>query len=400
MSGLDIPKVSKPSTCPDGHIRRNEMSETYATEAPPKFTVAELRAGNNMVPAKAGFDLDYFHAMEERDNALIADEVLSGSLSSTFVYNFPGSDGKPLVGISVVGARHLAHKYGKIKHRILGSILKKGSMFIFTNYPHDGTPFNITVSSLPEMREEMDFYKVLIEISDLSTGNSIQIEKMETTFEMRRDKSGYYERKHVEAIAQSKAFRNGLLALLPQDIVESFKAECLKISGKTLVITENVLDAKRSNVIGYAIRNAIPIDRAKLSTLTMSQIAGLSAAAHEDGLETFTRALTVLGISGNKTTDVPTAGTPPATAGRAPDGAKAAKSLKKPAEPQPTIQTSQNEPPKTESDDPGPSDTAGDEKGEGQGGLTPEREQSKQSTTGAPQAGGLFGEDSDFGNMD
>jgi hypothetical protein len=389
------------------------MSQTYTTEAPPKASLNDFRAGGSAMPSPANsltvsgnsgpvFDIDAYHAMEERDNALIADEVISGALSTTFVYSLPGGKDGDITGVSVAGARHLAFKYGKIKHRILGSILKKDAMFISTNYPHDGTPFGISCSSIPEMRHDPDFYKVLIEITDMSTGNSIQVEKLEMRYEERRDKSGYFERKHVETIAQSKAFRNGILALLPQDVIATFKRECLALMGtdrKAIIITENVLDQKRSNVIGYAIRNAIAIDRAKLASLSLAEINGLSKAAHEDGIDTFRRALMVLGVAPGNVTEIKSEPRKPAP-----------KAEGKTAETAAATETSKTETtPKTEPEA-GQGDTTSQSKPD------PEKETKQETVKANTEAAGkaaqakvkpsqtaLFGaddEDDEFGNTD
>src|SRR4051812_34086522 len=103
------------------------------------------RAGTRMLEGRrvdAGFDADAFHVMEQRDNALIQDEVLHGSMSRKFVYSFPirsqGGTSTTVSGISVIGARQLAFHYRGLKHRIVASQEKTGTVFKFTSYPQPG----------------------------------------------------------------------------------------------------------------------------------------------------------------------------------------------------------------------------------------------------------------------
>jgi hypothetical protein len=76
-----------------------------------------------------GFDVDAWHVMEERDNALVADEILHGPGSSTFVYQFE-IKGTAVAGISVIGARHLANHYKGLKHRLVAAQQKTGALFV------------------------------------------------------------------------------------------------------------------------------------------------------------------------------------------------------------------------------------------------------------------------------
>ena len=80
-------------------------------------TIAQLRAadtsdGSALMqqllarPMGGGFDPDAWHVMQERDNALIRDELMHGAASKAFVYSFD-IKGKNVTGISVVGAREL-----------------------------------------------------------------------------------------------------------------------------------------------------------------------------------------------------------------------------------------------------------------------------------------------------
>lgn len=264
------------------------MSAVRPMLAAPRSSTA-LEAVKN---ATGGFDIDAFHVMEERDNALIADEILNGSGSNKFVYNFEIS-GKEVSGISVVGARHLASHYGGIKHRLVASIRKTGSLFMFQSYPGEFTPMSVQCSIIRDLEDEADFYGVIVEIQDIKTGNSIQIECQENRFEARRDKS-LYERPNYAKIAQSKAYRNGVLALIPQDVQIPWKQKMLSL-GKGETITGSVIEEKRSGILRFATKHALPVDRKGLGELGMDQIAGLSEAA-KDGIGAFTNAAKSIGI--------------------------------------------------------------------------------------------------------
>ena len=199
------------------------------------------------------FDADAYHVMNERDNALIADEVLHGAGSSTFVYNFE-IQGKQVAGISVVGARHLAAHYKGLQHRIVASMEKIGPVFTFTAYPGEH-PMSVSCSVVAELAGEPDFYAAVVEMTDLKTGNKIQTERREARLEQRRDGSTY-ERPNYATIAQSKAYRNAILTLIPQDIVIMWREQMLKLK-KSETITASVLDEKRSNVLRFAAQRAL-----------------------------------------------------------------------------------------------------------------------------------------------
>jgi hypothetical protein len=242
--------------------------------------------------AGSGFDADVWHVIEARDSALIADEVLNGAGSSKFVYQFE-IQGKPTAGISVVGARHLASAYGGIKHRILASVQKIGSLFTFTSYPQPGMPMNVHCQVIPELEDEDDFYSAIVEITDIKTGNSIQAEKRESRYEVKRNGSRY-EKPHYATIAQSKAYRNGVLAIIPQDVQMTFKLKMLGL-GQDEVITGSIMDEKRSGVLRFAAAKGLTVDRRAVEALTMDQIAGLSDAARV-GQTDFTSSAQALGV--------------------------------------------------------------------------------------------------------
>ena len=242
--------------------------------------------------AGGGFDIDAFHVMDKRDNALITDEILNGAGSSKFVYNF-SIQGTEVSGISVIGARHLAAHYGGLKHRLIASAQKTGELFVFTSFPYDGMPMAVSASVVRELADEPDFYSVVVEISDIKAGNSVQVERRENRFESRRDKS-QYERPNYATIAQSKAYRNGVLALIPQDVQIAWKAEMLKL-GRGETLTASVIEEKRAGVLRFAAAKGLTIDRKAVEALTMDQIAGLADAARENvGL--FVNSAKALGI--------------------------------------------------------------------------------------------------------
>jgi hypothetical protein len=256
------------------------------------------RAGTRLLEGRqlqlqGGFDIDAFHVMEQRDNALIQDEILHGAMSRKFVYSFKIKE-TLVTGISVIGARQLAFHYQGLQHRIVASQEKTGTIFKFTSYPQPGMPMSVQASVLPELANEEDFYSAVVEVKDIKTGNTVQMESAETRMESRRDGS-VYERPHFAKIAQAKAYRNAILALIPQDIQLKWKTQMLEL-GDGVVITEDVIEEKRAGVLRYAAQNAIPISRPALQAIGYDQITGLSDAART-GLPAFRAALSALGMA-------------------------------------------------------------------------------------------------------
>lgn len=244
--------------------------------------------------AASGFDADAWHVMEKRDESLIEQEILNGSGSAKFVYQFP-LQGSTVSGISVVGARHLAYHYGGLQHRMIASIEKRGALFVYTTYPHDGGGMKVETSYLHDLADEDDFYGVLIEMTDQKKGNRIQVEKRETRTERKRD-GGTFERPHFQVIAQSKAYRNAVLALVPQDVQLQWKEAQMRL-GKGEVVTASLADEKRAGVLRYAAAQGIAINRQGLEALTLDQITGLGDAARgEGGKAGFLRSAVALGI--------------------------------------------------------------------------------------------------------
>ena len=244
-------------------------------------------------PDQGRFDLEAFHAMEARDNALIADELIHGALSHDFVYAFPGSDGHQQVGVSVVGARHLAAIYGGIRHRLVFTMTKTGSRIIGVTHPAPGVPMVREVMYSQVEADQPDFAYVLVEMTDSKKGNVIQVEITE-------ERTGYdrngtaYDKPHYAKIAASKAFRNGVLELLPQDVVKRFRDDCAA-QDRNGDLTRSAIQDKRSTVLAYATSRGLAIERRTLQELTLDQISGLSDAARA-GPAPFTAALDALGL--------------------------------------------------------------------------------------------------------
>jgi hypothetical protein len=251
--------------------------------------------------------LDVFHAMDERDNALIRDEVTHGATSKAFVYEFEVG-GKKVTGVSVIGARELAAQYKGIKSRIVATVEKRGSLFIFRTF----TPLSIETRVLHELEGDDDFYECVMEVSDIKTGNSIEVRKKETRSERKRN-GDTFDRPHFDVIAESKAFRNGVLSLLPQSVVMDFKKRALAVGNST---SEQTIDQLRDRAAAHAVKHSMALDRKVLGELSFAELQGLGAAAGQ-GLDVFKRSAAALGLvaeaAGGAT---PTPPPPPAPAAK------------------------------------------------------------------------------------
>src|SRR6476619_3071756 len=140
------------------------------------------------VTVQGGFNPDDYHAMQARDAMLIRDEVLHGYTGKEYVYDFE-VQGTKVRGVSAVGSRALAAHYGGIQSRIIASIDKTGSLFVCKSFD----PFQVAAQMLPQLAEEEDFYEVLIEVSDIKTGNRTQVRKKEYKREYSRKAKNWYE---------------------------------------------------------------------------------------------------------------------------------------------------------------------------------------------------------------
>lgn len=250
--------------------------------------LATLRA--NQAPRTenlhATFNPDAWHAMQQRDDQLIRDSILHGYAGKEYVYKFKIS-GSEVTGVSVVGARELASHYGGIKHRIVAAVDKTGSLFVFKSFE----PLSVQASIIPQLADEDDFYEVVIEITDIKTGNSIQVRKKETKTERRQNGSAY-TRPHYDVIAESKAYRNGVLSIIPQSVIKEFEERALR-SGNSSV--EKTIDQLREGAVAFGVKNGISIDRQALGSLTYAEIYGLGSAAGS-GAQVFREAAESLGI--------------------------------------------------------------------------------------------------------
>jgi hypothetical protein len=263
--------------------------------------LAQLRAPNSAGEAVfqellgRSFDPDAWHVMQERDNALIRDEITHGVASKAFVYEFE-IKGKKVTGVSVVGARELAAQYKGIKSRIVATIEKRGSLFIFRTFQ----PLSIETRHLPDLADEADYYECVMEVEDIKTGNSTQVRKKESKVESTRS-GGTYERPHYDTIAESKARRNGILDVLPQAVIAEFKAKCLAAGNSS---NEQTIDQRRAAAAAYAAKYAIAVDRQALAGLSFAELDGLGGAAAQ-GVEAFKRSAAALGLLGEVTGEVP-----------------------------------------------------------------------------------------------
>lgn len=232
------------------------------------------------------FDPDAWHVMQERDNALIRDELMHGTGNKAFVYSFD-IGGKKVTGISVVGARELASQYKGIKSRIVATVEKRGALFIFRTF----TPLSIETRQLHDLSDDDDFYECVMEVSDIKTGNSIEVRKKESRSERKRDGSTY-DRPHYDVICESKAYRNGVLSILPQSVIKEFQAKCLA-GGNTS--DEKTIGQLRSGATAHAAKNGIALDRGVLEGLTYDEVRGLGGAAAQ-GLDAFKMSAAALGL--------------------------------------------------------------------------------------------------------
>lgn len=231
------------------------------------------------------FDPDAWHVMNERDNSLIRDQVLHGYTSRDFIYSFD-IKGTKVTGISVVGARELASQYGGIKARIMATVEKRGSMFIFRQF----SPMSIDTRTIRDLADDVDFYECIMEISDIKTGNSIEVRKKELRYERTR-KGDVYERPHFDVIAESKAYRNGVLAILPQNVISEFEGRCVNSGNES---KEKTIDQLRDGIIAFATKNGVSINRKAVIGLGYAEIVGLGGTAKD--AKQFKEAASALGI--------------------------------------------------------------------------------------------------------
>lgn len=268
------------------------MPPELPTIARPATTTTQEQSLLDRVLASTGqFDAEMWHVMDRRDDQLVRDEALQGVTSDTFVYEFK-IQGKEVSGISVRGAAHLAHLYGGIKHRLIASVDKRGNLFTFKTYPAPGQPMSVTVQRIPELAGDDDYFEVVVEVEDVKNGNSIQVTKKQMA--VGHGQNGTYQIQHHEILAESKAFRNAVLRVVSQDVVNDFKMRALKAKHGADV-TSDTIDAKRTGILQYAAKHALSIDRERVNALVYAQIAGLAEAARQ-GIEQFKASAAALGL--------------------------------------------------------------------------------------------------------
>jgi hypothetical protein len=173
-------------------------------------------------------------------------------------------------------------------------VQKTGALLTFTSYPAPGVPMHVECSRIPELADEPDFFEAVCEVEDIKAGNAVQMIRRELRYETTRE-GNLYDRPHYATIAQSKAYRNGVLALIPQDVQIQWKLQQLAL-GKDEVITGSVIEEKRVGVLQFAARKGIPLDRRAIEALTIEQITGLSEAVRGEGLDQFRASAQALGI--------------------------------------------------------------------------------------------------------
>lgn len=256
------------------------------------------------------FDPDAYHVMQVRDEQLIEDELMHGSASKAFVYDFD-IKGSRVTGVSIVGARQLASEYGGIKSKIVATVEKRGALFIFRSFD----PLNIHTTVLHELADEGDYYECIMQVDDIKTGNSTQVRKKESKTERKRD-GGTFDRPHYDVIAESKARRNGILDVLPQSVILAFKQKHLAAGNKS---EEKTFDQLRAGALQFSAKHGIALRRDVLQALTYAEIAGIGGAAAL-GIDAFRKACEAVGLIEAATGEVqpPAAPKPPAAPRQAP----------------------------------------------------------------------------------
>lgn len=304
------------------------------TPAEAGFTESPLAA---LLARPAAFSQEAWHAMNARDNMQIEDEVLHGAAEPEFVYAML-VQGKLVTGVSVVGARQIATEYGGIRGRLIASTEKRGALFVFRQF----SPLMIETRTLVELDANDDYYEAIMEVTDIKTGNSIEVRKSENSTGNKRD-GGKFDRPHYATLAESKAFRNGVLSLIPQSVVKKFKIKCLKagLDGgafnapdqaqlKAAVKrflenpqsppagAEKTIDQLRDGAMTFAAKNGVTLDRIALAALTYSELYALGQTARD--MEAFRAAVVSMGLvrenTGDAAESAPRRGRPPGSRNR------------------------------------------------------------------------------------
>lgn len=251
------------------------------------------------VAVAGDFDKERHYVLAERDRKAITEAIIYGAVDTDWVYRLPGRSGAE--GISVVGARQLAALYKGLRHRILFSVEKRGPLWTITNYPTDRREGSVLFQIQPPGTEDVpDFYKVLVEVEDIKTGNSLQDEKTELRVNFDREGKPY-DNAHYATIAQAKAARNAVEHILPQDFVRRFVDNALGLKdeagGKpeSRAFAMSAIEEAHRKIAAYAVSYSIAIDTMKLDKLDMATVEGLRMAAGT-GIDQFRDALGTLGL--------------------------------------------------------------------------------------------------------
>lgn len=256
-------------------------------------SLSELRAHRTESPLDRlleqplQLNAEILHAMEARDDQLVEDSILHGAADAVFVYSFQ-IQGKTIEGVSVIGARELASEYGGIRSRIVSTFEKTGSVFVLKSFD----PVHLQVQRVAELESEPDYYEVTLQVEDIKSGNSISIRKKEFKKEKRRDGT-FYDRPHYDTIAESKAYRNGVIGIIPQRVVKEFKKRSLD-AGRG-VVEKRSKDDLIAGFLRFAANQSLRVDRNALNDLTYNQIMGLAESAKED-IARFKAAANSLGV--------------------------------------------------------------------------------------------------------
>jgi hypothetical protein len=246
----------------------------------------------------AAFSQEAWHAMNARDTMQIEQEVMHGTSDASFVYAML-IKGKLVSGVSVVGARQLVTEYGGMRSQLVASTEKKGALFVFRQF----RPMAIDTRVIHELESLPDYYEAVLELTDIKTGNSVEVRKAETSVGVSNSGS-QYEKPHYATIAESKAFRNGVLSLIPQAVVKQFQNKCLKralemgafdasesanlkaavqkflrTANEAPVSVEKTIDQLRDGCMAYATKHGISIDRNVLANLAYAELVGLGQAS-------------------------------------------------------------------------------------------------------------------------
>lgn len=170
-----------------------------------------------MSDAKQSEDQEVFELCDRNDEAQVLAE-LSGRVVDSYLYTFPGQEGKPVTGLSLSGVNWACREFAK--H---GEVIRMVSKPEFVLDPTD--PEYIIVSIVAQR------FGVNAETGrEIALDSSIGV-KRQWIKQALRDGSSKPDKFFVEK-AVSKAQRNAKSALLPADFVKKVIAQALTQQGK------------------------------------------------------------------------------------------------------------------------------------------------------------------------